>query len=413
MPLLDYKLDINDIIKNEFITMHFQPVVSVKKKTIIGFEALCRGIDVETNEIIPPNTLFHLARDREMTLEFDRLCRKKALESYRRIYHKDNDAILFLNLDTSVIDRGVVGSGHLLNTVRSYNIDPGNVVIEIIESKTTDILALKRFIETHKDYGFLIALDDVGSGHSNLDRIPLVKPDVLKIDRSLINYIDKMYHKQEVFKSLVNLSKKIGALVVAEGVEREEEAILVLELGADMLQGFYFSKPQENIDDNIKNIENITDNIAFRYKSYMVKKIKDAKSRHKGYNTIINNIICDLSKISAERYDGKLKEIVKSHLVLECVYILNEAGTQVTDTIINHLEILKNKKIFGPTRKGTEHSSKDYYYLIVNTGLNSYTTEPYISLASGNLCVTISSLFVGLDGRRFIICVDIRQNNLC
>ncbi len=389
MPLLDYKLDINDIIKNEFITMHFQPIVSVKKKTIIGFEALCRGIDVETNGIIPPNTLFHLAKNREMTLEFDRLCRKKALESYCRIYNKNNDVILFLNLDTSIIDRGVVGSGHLLNTVRSYNIDPGNVVIEIIESKITDILALKRFIETHKNYGFLIALDDVGSGQSNLDRIPLVKPDVLKIDRSLINYIDKMYYKQEVFKSLVNLSKKIGALVVAEGVEREEEAILVLELGADMLQGYYFSKPQENIDDKIRNIENKTDSIASKYKSYMVKKIKDAKSRHKGYNTIINNIICDLSKISVELYDTKLKEVIKRHLVLECVYILDEAGTQVTDTTFNHIVILKNKTIFGPARKGMEHSLKDYYYLLVNTGLNSYTTEPYIYLATGNLCLTI------------------------
>ncbi len=410
MSLVQHKLDIDDIINNESIAMHFQPVVSVKKKTIIGFEALCRGIDVETNVIISPHTLFHLAKDREMTLEFDRLCRKKALESYRQIYNKNNEAILFLNLDTSIINRVVVGSGHLLNAVRSYDIDPGNVVIEIIESKTTDILALKRFIETHKNYGFLIALDDVGSGHSNLDRIPLVKPDVLKIDRSLINYIDKMYYKQEVFKSLVNLSKKIGALVVAEGVEREEEAILVLELGADMLQGYYFSKPQENIYDEIRNIENITDSIAFKYKSYMVNKIKDAKSRHEGYNTIINKIVCDLSKISVECYDAKLKEVIKSHLVLECVYILNEFGTQVTDTIFNHIEILNNRIIFGPPRQGMDHSLKDYYYLIVNTGLNSYTTEPYISLASGNLCVTISSLFVGLEGRRFIICVDIRQN---
>ncbi|TEB10538.1 EAL domain-containing protein [Pelotomaculum propionicicum] len=412
MPLLDYKLDINDIIKNESITTHFQPVVSVKKKTVVGFEALCRGIDVETNGIIPPNTLFHLAKDREMTLEFDRLCRKKALESYSRIYNKDNEAILFLNLDTSIIDRGVVGSGHLLNTVHSYRIDPGNVVIEIIESKTTDILALNRFIETHKNYGFLIALDDVGAGHSNLDRIPLVKPDVLKIDRSLINNIDRMYYKQEVFKSLVNLSKKIGALVVAEGVEREEEAMLALDLGADMLQGYYFSKPQENIDDKISCIKNKTDSIAFKYRSHLVKKVKDAKSRHKGYKMIIDIITSDLSKISVEHYDARLKEAIKSHLVLECVYILNEAGTQVTDTIFNHVEILKNRKIFGPAKKGTDHSSKDYYYLIVNTSLSSYTTEPYISLASGNLCVTISSLFVGLDGRRFIICVDIRQNYL-
>ena len=412
MQLLQYKLDINAIVKNEFIKMHFQPVISVKKKNIVGYEALCRGVDAETNGLIPPDTLFHLAKEQEITLEFDRLCRKKALESYRRIYDQDNDAILFLNLDTSVINSGVVGSGHLLNAVRSFDIDPENVVIEIIESKITDILALKKFIETHKNYGFLIGLDDVGSGRSNLDRIPLVKPDVLKIDRSIINYIDKMYHKQEVFKSLVNLSKKIGALVVAEGIEREEEAAIVLELGADMLQGFYFARPQERIDDEIGSIKEKTESIAFKYKSYMVKKIKDAKSRHEAYKTIINNIICVLAEISPAYYDDILQEMIKSHPVVECVYILDEDGTQVTNTIFNRIEVLKNKKIFAPARKGAEHTSKDYYYLIVNTGLDSFTTEPYISLASGNLCLTISSPFTGPAGGRFIICVDFRQVNL-
>lgn len=97
---------------------------------------------------------------------------------------------------------------------------------------------LKMFLCTYKEYGFLIALDDVGTGHSNLDRISLVKPDILKIDRSIIDNIDQRYHNQEVFKSLVNLSKRIGTMVVTEGVERKEEAILAFELGADMLQGY-------------------------------------------------------------------------------------------------------------------------------------------------------------------------------
>ncbi len=75
------------------------------------------------------------------------------------------------------------------------------------------------------------------------ERITLIKPNILKIDRSLIQNIDKEYYKQEIVKSLINLIKKFGGLSLAEGVEREEEIIKSLELGADIFQGFYFSKP--------------------------------------------------------------------------------------------------------------------------------------------------------------------------
>jgi len=116
-----------------------------------------------------------------------------------------------------------VGSGHLLKQVRQFNLNPNNVAIEIIESRVNDTGALNEFISRHREYGFLFALDDIGSGYSNLDRITITEPDLLKIDRSLISQIDINYHKQEVLKSLVNLARRIGALVVAEGVEREED----------------------------------------------------------------------------------------------------------------------------------------------------------------------------------------------
>ena len=92
--------------------------------------------------------------------------------------------------------------------------------------------------------GFLVVLDDVGAGHSNLDRIPLIRPDIIKIDRSLITGVDADFYKQETFKSLVSLSRRIGALVVAEGIETEREAVAALELGADLLQGYFLGRPQ-------------------------------------------------------------------------------------------------------------------------------------------------------------------------
>ena len=104
---------------------------------------------------------------------------------------------------------------------------------------------MRSLVDLLRSRGFLIVLDDVGSGHSNLDRIPFIKPDLLKVDRTLIARIDTDYHKRGTLKSLVDLGRKIGALVVAEGVETEGEAMVALELGADLLQGLCLGRPND------------------------------------------------------------------------------------------------------------------------------------------------------------------------
>ena len=142
-------------------------------------------------------------------------------------------------------------------------------MIEINETKVQDNAALKRFAETYREFGFMIALDDVGTGFSNMDRILLIKPDIIKIDMSLIRNIHNDYYKQGVFKSLVNMSNKIGALVVAEGVETEEEAIQILRLGGHMIQGYFFSKPQEIFDESNIFSNNKMEMLSKSFNKYM------------------------------------------------------------------------------------------------------------------------------------------------
>src|SRR5215204_1586863 len=112
---------------------------------------------------------------------------------------------------------------------------------ETLRSKSSnpidDLSNLCNLFDRFRQWGSLL--------FSNLNRIPLIKPDILKVDRRLISNIDADYYKQETFKSLVGVSRRIGALIVAEGVESESEAIISLELGADLLQGYFLSRPQE------------------------------------------------------------------------------------------------------------------------------------------------------------------------
>jgi EAL domain-containing protein (putative c-di-GMP-specific phosphodiesterase class I) len=410
--MLDMNREILDQIINEkAIEVHYQPVVSIIKKSVIGLEGLSRGI--YGNDLLEPLPLFKKATKEKLNLQLDRICREKVAEGFTEMYNKNKDLLLFMNIDGATMTNETVGSGFLINLVNEYNIKPENIVLEIVESKANDLTSLKRFVENYRNYGFLIALDDVGSGHSNLDRIAIAQPDILKIDRKIVKDMHLDYYKQEVFKSLVSLSKNLGAMVVAEGIETEEEALKAIELGADMLQGFYFATPQKISASNIKTFNQPIRKVASHYATYLSEKINSQKTKHKEYGEMIKEVLNKLSEVEERRFDFTLLDIINSYRVFECIYILEPNGTQVTDTVTVYTNHSKHKNlIFQPAKKGEDHSLKKYYYFLRNMKLSKYITEPYISLATGNLCVTMSCVFKNIENKKFILCVDLNPDSL-
>jgi EAL domain-containing protein (putative c-di-GMP-specific phosphodiesterase class I) len=404
----DHNYNIVEIIKQKSIITHFQPLISIKQKALVGLEALSRGIDPESGEVIPPTLLFEMAEKQLLTVELDRLCRQKALESFQTL-PEHQDLLLAINLKTSIVDQGVVGSNFLLNQVTELNLDPDNIMIEIVESEVNDIQALARFVGRYRSFGFLIALDDFGSGYSNLERILLIKPDVLKIDHSLVSFLDQEHYKQEMFQSLVGLSHKLGALVVAEGIEREEEAILAHELGVDILQGYYFAKPAVMAGHINQQFEPLITRTADQFKKMIMSKIEDRKLRNDRYEAMIHHLIAQLATVSPSDFDSKLTELITDYANVECIYILDQSGIQISNTISGSQHyVRKNTAIFSPAQKGADQSLKDYY-LSLHTGLRQYVSDSYISMASGNFCVTISAVFNNAHCRvkKFILCLDI------
>lgn len=387
------------------VITHFQPIVSVVKKAIVGLEGLSRGMTEPGGEIIPPDRLFRMAAEAGRTLELDRLCRQTALEAFRKVYETHSDILLFLNIEASVLEKAT-GSGHLARTVSEIGLPPSRIVIEINETKVHDTRCIKQFIDTYRSQGFLIALDDVGAGFSNLDRVALVQPDIIKIDRSLITGIDSLYHKQEVFKSLANLSRKIGALVVAEGVETGAEALTLLELGADMLQGYYFARPAAYSEEDLQSCTAKLKQAATSYKRYMTCKIEEEKQMYSQFDRVMESMADELAKESGDRFDAKLFHLVEQFDILECAYILDASGIQISDTVCRREPGVNQSPIYHPACKGEDHSLKKYYSSLVYAGLNKYLTGTYISLATGSLCVTNSVMFKDIEGTDFILCAD-------
>jgi EAL domain-containing protein (putative c-di-GMP-specific phosphodiesterase class I) len=404
------ELNLDAILAAESILTHFQPLVSIKNRAVIGLEALSRGMLEGANLAVPPGVLFQLAQTQKDRLALDRLCRKKAVERFAPLYQAKRDLLLSLNLDTRVLYRSIVGSGHLLNCVRGMGVSPNNVIIEILESNVKDEAALAEFITAYRGHGFLIALDDIGAGHSNLDRISSIKPDIIKIDRSLIRDIDQEHHKYEIAKSLVRLAGNVGAMAVAEGVERQEEVLTLMELGVDIFQGFYFCKPREFEAPRFTFLPRIR-KTAEAFKAHMIEKINAKKLQHKLYEIALENTVAQLVCSDPAGFDRRLVEAVSSHQDLECLYVLDEHGIQVSSSVCNPEKISETKRfIYHPAPRGADHSLKEYF-LPLSAGLKKFTSEPYISLASGNLCITIASTFE-CAGHTFILCVDMSQKAL-
>jgi EAL domain-containing protein (putative c-di-GMP-specific phosphodiesterase class I) len=394
------------LLQNRSIITYFQPIISIRQYATTGYEALSRGLYADSGNLIMPDVLFPLAARNNHLVTLDRLCREKAFENYRAISAQEERAILFLNLETSIIDSGVVGSGHLLNSCLRNGIKPASVAIEINESKVHDIKALETFIHSHKQYGFLIALDDVGNGHSNLNRILQVKPDIIKIDRCLVSDLHQDYYKQEIFKCVAHMGKKVGSQIVAEGIETEAEALTALQLGADMLQGYYFARPAPLPDVLSQHLENKLRLIAALFKTYKFAEIEASCRKRRDCYQTLQYLVQELSQTTASQFDCRLPELIGEQSQIQYLYVLTMAGIQITDTVgLSAPAGEYTAALYQSDQKGTDQSLKDYC-LAIQAGMDEYVSEPYMSMANGQLCVTYSRVFRDAAKNAHILCVD-------
>lgn len=195
----------------------------------------------EEGRLIYPDKLFGWAKEGDMLFYLDWACRESALKnaSAKNIAHK-----LFINF----VPTAIYDPRHCLQSTvkwaRELQFDPKNIVFEVTETEwVEDVEHLKEILAYYKSQGFKVALDDIGSGYSTLNMIAKLHPDIIKIDREIIDGIDSSHANQSVFKAIVSLAKELGITVLAEGIEREEEATYCFSNGADLVQGYYFGKP--------------------------------------------------------------------------------------------------------------------------------------------------------------------------
>ncbi len=239
-------LDIKGWLKREFfqsleITPYYQPIIDLSNSKVFGYEALSRFL--LKGESLPPSKVFRMAEEIGVLGELDMICRERSV----LIFPKGLNSLLFLNVSPSYLASEYFGKNKTLELVESVGLRPESVVLELSEvERVKDVELLKRAIGHYKSLGFLVGIDDIGTGYNSLQLLLELDGhlDFVKFPRELVSGVSRSKIKYQLLKVLTEVSLQIGIRPIYEGVEQEEDVkTLYYDLKACLFQGFYFAKP--------------------------------------------------------------------------------------------------------------------------------------------------------------------------
>jgi EAL domain-containing protein (putative c-di-GMP-specific phosphodiesterase class I) len=230
---------LQDVLLRERVVTAYQPILRMKEGTIMGVEALSRG--PRGSGLDTADALFEAATTNGLVVELDRLCRRRALLSSGRV---PSNAKIFVNtLPATMRDPQFRGKA-LIDFLDRAQVAPHRIVIEITEKLVIENYALFRdAMADFSQLGMSFAVDDVGAGYSGLESIHKLKPSYLKIDKSLVQDVQVSTVNRAMVKAIITLGHRIGAKVIAEGIQSEEEAQVLRALEVDFGQGFHLARP--------------------------------------------------------------------------------------------------------------------------------------------------------------------------
>lgn len=392
------------IIQEREMSIYFQPVINMSWEREAGYEALLRasykGKPVSTEK------LFGYARRHEKEKELDDICREKAFEEFCKI---QKHGMLFVNFETSLLGNYLQEMDDIAGKIDEMGIRREKIVIEINEKYAEDNDVLIQFATECRNKGFLIALDDVGEGYSNLNRIVLVKPDIVKVDRSVVAGIQNDFYKKEVFRAIAGLAERIGAVVIAEGVEEIQEVFCCLKHGTRLFQGYYFSKAEQPETVNELAFYNICKNAFDFFETNNALEMEKKTAWGHARKEIVRQLAVLLAGVGCQEYETVVTDFLSRHAEIECIYLIDAMGKQVSDTYFSSGTKIKSPYLFSAAEKEDTHIGKPYYYLAFQNREQVYMSESYISAATGYFCQTYAMVFVSKEQKELAICIDYPQ----
>ncbi|WP_313527270.1 EAL domain-containing protein [Anaerotignum sp.] len=244
--LLDEQFIISNMksaLLNEEFVVYFQPKFDLVSEQICSAEALVRWMH-PVKGMIPPNRFIKSFEKNGFITDLDFYVWEQTCKWIRSWIDRGNTPIpVSINMSRADIYNPQIDS-ILLSLLNKYNLTPNNIFLEITETAYTENSEqMVEVVKRLKKIGFIIEMDDFGSGYSSLNMLSELPIDVIKLDMRFMQNEDSSRNKRSIMSFVISLAKWMGLLVIAEGVETEEQVNLLKVLGCQRVQGYYFSKP--------------------------------------------------------------------------------------------------------------------------------------------------------------------------
>lgn len=245
--LLKLEGDLRRAIENQQLRLHYQPIISLRKRTLVGFEALIRWFHPDRG-VISPGMFIPLAEETNFIYELGLWTIQEACRQIE-IWKKDPSLSASLSVNVNLSSKQLSDIrlvDDIQKTLRQHAISSGELKLEITESLAMeDSQQTIKIANQLKEIGVLLVIDDFGTGYSSLSYLNKFPIDTLKIDRAFVSNIDVANENTSlnITQSIIGLAHSLGVKVVAEGIEKSYQLTYLQQVYCDYGQGFLFAKP--------------------------------------------------------------------------------------------------------------------------------------------------------------------------
>jgi len=224
----------------------YQPIVDIASRTLYAHEALVRGPNGESaysvlNQVTDANRY-----------RFDQACRVKAIKMAAAL---QMPSMLSINFLPNAIYQPELCIRSTVEAARTHNFPINRLIFEAVEGeRVEDGLRLAEILREYQRIGFLTAIDDFGAGFAGLNLLANFQPDIVKLDMDLVRRIDQSPSRQSIARAVIRMLDEMNIAMIAEGVETQEEAKCLEQMGVRLMQGYLFSRPLFEASGKVEDI---------------------------------------------------------------------------------------------------------------------------------------------------------------
>lgn len=235
--------ELDQALEEKQFTIYLQPQTDIFTNKVVGCEALVRWIS-PIRGMVPPSEFIPLFEDHGIISKLDYYVWERACQQLRK-WKDEGREELSISVNISAKDFYMTNLfENIVGLVEKYDISPQNLKLEITESAfVLDVKEQMALVKRFQERGFMLEIDDFGSGYSSLNSLKDISVDILKLDMNFFEETDDPKRAERIVESIVQLAFKLGMPVIAEGVETKEQLEMLKSIGCQIVQGYYFSKP--------------------------------------------------------------------------------------------------------------------------------------------------------------------------